>query len=170
MKKRLVILGILAVLSPNIHAKSKKTISGRVSSVVDGDTFKVQTEIGETLLIQLAYIDAPQIEQAFGQKAQEQLDSLIKDKNITAKISQSKKGNYGIVQMEDGRELNQYLVEKGLAWFYHTTDSKYINAQKNAVKGRIGLWSENEPIAPWKYDPSGQNKTRPFGFNSVNVE
>ena len=61
---------------------------------------------------------------------------------------------YGNVTLADGTQLNQKVVEVGLAWWYRKLAPgdrllKRLNA--DAMKARKGLWADPAPVAPWDF-------------------
>ncbi len=50
-----------------------------------------------------------------------------------------------------GRDLSLELVEAGLAWHYHRKlqDPALAKAENEARQADRGLWSDQNPIAPW---------------------
>ena len=71
------------------------------------------------------------------------------------KTSNTKVGDFII----DGTDIGFKMINKGLAWSYKKYQSKqskverekYFEAQKDAKLAVIGLWSEPDAIAPWKW-------------------
>ena len=65
----------LVLLAP-LPAQSAQA-TGRVTSVIDGDTLDILTVGFETLRVRLSGIDAPELGQAFGRNAKAALSSLV---------------------------------------------------------------------------------------------
>jgi endonuclease YncB( thermonuclease family) len=63
---------------PNIHA--------RCIGVTDGDTVKVLTADQRLLRIRLAWIDAPEKSQAFGQRAKQAMSELVFGKDVELRV------------------------------------------------------------------------------------
>lgn len=71
------------------------------------------------------------------------------------------KDRYGrtvaIVMLEDGRSLQERLLRAGLAWHYgqycrqlrHCSRWKIL--EYYARQQKLGLWSEERPVPPWKW-------------------
>jgi len=61
--------------------------------------------------------------------------------------------------MIDGRDANLAMVSAGLAWHYKEYQAEqsasdrrlYSRAEDDARAGRLGLWRDAEPIAPWEW-------------------
>jgi micrococcal nuclease len=61
----------------------------------------------------------------------------------------------GIVTI-DGHSLNEALIKNGLAWVYRkyckeTFCEDWIDLEAVARYGKMGLWSEPNPIPPWEF-------------------
>jgi endonuclease YncB( thermonuclease family) len=58
------------------------------------------------------------------------------------------------------------MVQKGMAWHYKKYKKSqpkedrhsYNKAEKEARKKNIGLWSNENPLAPWKWRKSNRRK------------
>jgi endonuclease YncB( thermonuclease family) len=60
----------------------------------------------------------------------------------------------GAIRLPDGRDLNAELVRAGLAWWYRKYAPNDVNLQafeETARKGKVGLWKDANPVAPWDY-------------------
>ena len=55
--------------------------------------------------------------------------------------------------LPDGRVLNLELVAAGMAWHYvrYSDDAALAKAERQARTARVGVWSEPDPVAPWRY-------------------
>lgn len=136
------------------------TITGRVVGVTDGDTIKVLDASNTEYKIRLAGIDAPEKKQAFGQASKKSLSDLVFDKQV--KVDWNKQDRYGRTVgkvIVNGVDANLEQVKRGMAWFYKKYQNEqplqdrldYLHAQEAAEKERIGLWADNNPIAPWDF-------------------
>jgi endonuclease YncB( thermonuclease family) len=61
-----MLLALYAFLLLAGHALAQDVIGGRTVAVTDGDTIKVFTVENQLLRIRIAWIDAPEMGQAFG--------------------------------------------------------------------------------------------------------
>lgn len=139
---------------------SADVISGRVVGVIDGDTIDILTVDREQIRIRLAGIDAPEKAQPFGNRAKQKMSDLVFDK--TARVEFSKRDRYGRVigkVLVDGRDASLGLIDSGLAWHYKKYASEqsagdrasYSAAEEKARSLSIGLWRDDQPIAPWDW-------------------
>jgi endonuclease YncB( thermonuclease family) len=138
-----------------VYAKEPVVFSGvKVSVIVDGDTFHANLpEVGNRT-IRIWSIDSPEKKQRCGPQATEFLASLIWDKPLKLKIKA--KDQYGrlVAQVfHEGVDIGLVMVRYGFAWHYVaiSKDKSLIQAQADAKKQKLGLWSDANPIAPWVY-------------------
>jgi len=80
--------------------------------VIDGDTIVIQKT-----RIRLAGIDAPELDQPWGQKAKWEMVALCKGKTITAKLTGERSHDrlVAVCYLPDGRDIAAELVKRGLA-------------------------------------------------------
>lgn len=130
-----------------------------VSSVVDGDTLKINKD-GTVITLRLIGLDTPETVdprkpvQCFGKEASNKAKELLNGKKVRIETD-STQGNldkYGrtlaYLYREDGLFYNKYMIEQGYAHEYtYNTPYKYQtefkNAQKSAQTNLLGLWSTN---------------------------
>lgn len=62
---------------------SAQSLSGKVISVQDGDSFTLLTPERKQVKIRVAEIDAPERGQPYGNRARQELTRLIKDQHVT---------------------------------------------------------------------------------------
>lgn len=107
--------------------------------VVDGDTIKIRNT-----RIRLLGIDAPEMDQPFGQKAKWAMHALCKGQIISAHIvGEDAHGRaVGICYLQDGRDLAAELVKQGLAldWQYFS-NGKYAEFEPPGI--RDVLWRQD---------------------------
>lgn len=130
-----------------------ETFSAKVIVVMDGDTVMVLRD-GKKLRIRLGNIDAPEKAQAYGRQSRESLLEMVGKKQVQIEgqaIDQYGR-TVGLISV-DGHDVNQEQVRRGMAWEYshYHTDKIYIALQSEAQRARRGLWSQNEPQAPWQW-------------------
>lgn len=160
MKKSVVYFICTFCFALTLHAE---TLGGRVVGVTDGDTVKLLDITNTIHVIRLAGIDAPEKTQAFGTASKKTLSDLVFDENVL--VDYYKYDRYGrkIGKITiDGVDINLEQVKLGMAWHYkkykseQTADDRlrYLHAQNTAKSMRLGLWVDNEPIAPWAFRKS----------------
>ena len=131
-----------------------RSFTGKVVSVTDGDTIKVMRS-GKVVKVRLAEIDCPERKQAFGKKAKQFTADLVAGEIVTVKIRDIDRWGrtVGEVFLPDGRSLNRELVKAGLAWWYqkYSDDQTLGELEKSARVKRVGLWGDDQPVAPWEF-------------------
>lgn len=153
LKPLILALGLSSIASLVQANESPGIIRAAVSEVIDGDTFVIE-QSGIPMLIDLESIDAPEINQHYGQEAKDFLSQLLLNKNV--KIKTVKTVDYrhvtAFVTLED-LDVNKTLVKSGLAWYdaKNGYDSLLKTTQNDAKKFKLGLWSQKSPVAPWDY-------------------
>ena len=137
-----------------VYGFTPKTISGKVVSVIDGDTVKVLTMQKDLYRIRLADIDAPEKRQAFGKKAKYFLSDMIASKIIEVKVkSKDRYGRFiGTIYYND-ININFEMLKNGYAWVYrkYSRDIIALEYEKMARYKRLGLWSDPHALEPWKF-------------------
>lgn len=131
--------------------------NGKVVGVADGDTITVLNNNKPTK-IRLYGVDCPEKSQPFGQKAKQFTSDKVFKKNV--KIDPIDTDRYGrtvgLVLFDNGKSLNESLVESGLAWVYKTYCHKpqcenWLRIESAARTKKIGLWSMPDPVPPWQF-------------------
>ncbi|MBW2492972.1 MAG: thermonuclease family protein [Deltaproteobacteria bacterium] len=143
-------------LSSKKTKEKNKVWHGIVVGVSDGDTITVLHE-GKGEKIRLYGIDAPEKGQAFSKKAKQFTSSMVYGK--TVKVETKDTDQYGCtvaIVYVDGQSLNEALVKNGFAWVYRKYCKEefcedWLNLEIVARYGKIGLWSEPNPIPPWDF-------------------
>ena len=149
--KQLFLFVLLLLSLPLFSAE----IKGKVVGVTDGDTIKVLDDLDKGLFrIRLDKIDAPEKNQAFGQKSKQYLSNLVFGKQVT--IRYKAVDRYGRILGTvfcNGVEINLVMVQNGYAWHYSCYDktSAYIQAEKQSRIEKKGLWADPKPIKPCEF-------------------
>jgi endonuclease YncB( thermonuclease family) len=148
-------LGIVCgvVLSVSAWAQGNPVHTGIVTSVIDGDTIKVQLGDGP-VTVRLAHIDAPESYQPGGGAATRALDRRLLTQEVSLQVV-SRDGEDRLVAVVQlgGENVNAWMVKQGHAWAYRgfTQDTNYCAWEDAARSLRRGLWREPDWIAPWDW-------------------
>jgi micrococcal nuclease len=129
------------------------TFSGRVVSVIDGDTIDVMRE-GREVRIRLEGIDAPENGQDFSQRAKQFTSVAIFGKSVSVGVKETDRyGRLVARVIADGKDVSLALVEAGLAWHFleYSNDPVLARAELSARSRKVGLWSIPNPTPPWAY-------------------
>jgi micrococcal nuclease len=137
-------------------AKDTRTWSGLVVGVSEGDRFMVLHN-GKGEKIRLYGIDAPDLGQAFGERAKQFTFDTVYGKtvNVEAMGKDPYGRTVGIVKV-DNRSLNESLIQNGLAWVYQkyckaAFCENWLSLEIVARYDKIGLWSDPNPTPPWEF-------------------
>ncbi|AMP15203.1 hypothetical protein CPter291_2955 [Collimonas pratensis] len=125
----------------------------KVLYIADGDSLTLQAG-RKRIKLRLAGIDAPEIKQAFGQQARQSLYQLCwgKDASYDAKAVDQFGRTVATLRC-DGIDIGRAQVERGMAWAAARagsgSDLKMLETAARAT--RAGLWSDPNPVAPWRF-------------------
>lgn len=130
----------------------------KVLRLSDGDTFVARQANGRTLDVRLWGVDAPESKQRYGLAAERFVESLIDGRTVT--VRPITRDDYGrtvaIVVLDDGRLLQEALIDAGLAWVYRrytprSREAEWLPIERDARDGRRGLWADSDPTPPWRW-------------------
>ena len=128
--------------------------TGMVVAVADGDTFTMLTPEREQIKIRLYGIDAPEKGQDFSKTSKQFLSDLVYDKKVVVlQIDTDQYGRtIGLVEVNN-TSVNEEMLKAGLAWHYTQFDDnkKWTQLEAEARTSQRGLWSTQNPIAPWDF-------------------
>ncbi len=151
------LLLISLTVSAGILTAQSLSLEGEVVHVADGDTLDVRRDGGEELTIRLDGVDCPESNQPYGDRAEAFLRARVLGEQVRVEIvDKDRYGRYiGIIEISrNGRELNSALVDAGLAWWYrrYAPDKQHLERlEDEARRAGKGLWSQENPIAPWDW-------------------
>lgn len=175
MKKKIwqIIFSVLALLVIALPSALSQEFSGRVVGVSDGDTITVLTD-GAPRKVRLSGIDCPEKSQAFGRQAKEFTSSHVFSRQVKViSLGQDRYGRtIGEVILPSGENLSDLLLSNGYAWWYqkYSTDEHRHDLEENARRLKLGLWTDQQAIAPWDYRKiakSYSSARRSFGSPSL---
>ena len=142
-------------------------VRGRVVRVADGDTITVLSAADPAPVqhkIRLHGIDAPEKDQAFGQKSKQRLSDYVFDKDVT--VTWKSKDRYGRILGTvwlGSTDINLQMLHDGFAHHYKRFDSNpvYAAAELDAQQNHRGLWTDPNPVPPeeFRHGRSGAPRT-----------
>jgi len=130
-------------------------LPGRVLRVIDGDSLVMDVR-GSLYQVELAGIDAPELNQPWGLTAAQQLQTTLTGMFVVVDGSTRGTTIEGSVVFK-GRDVALDMLYDGLAWStipddqQHPAGHPYPDAQREARAAHRGLWSDPEPVAPWDW-------------------
>ena len=154
-----ILTGIIIYAANDSEPRAKQVGNdyiGYVVDVHDGDTVKVIDKFGCLHKIRLAYIDAPELKQSYGEEAKFPL-IVYKDHSVRVKVNS--RDLYGREVAElffEGKSLNLEQVQYGSAWVYdkyldNNHKVTYDKAEKLAMENKVGLWGNETHEQPCKF-------------------
>ena len=133
--------------------KTARVLLGKVVKVLDGDTVRIETLLGETMNIRLNGIDAPEKKQEFCDSSIQYLEKI---KNRLVRIEYIEPDSYGRILGQIyllDRWVNYEMVLAGYAHHYtkYSKDQRLAAAEEYAQDLKRGIWSVPARIAPWDW-------------------
>lgn len=129
-------------------------ISGKVISIVDGDTYDLLLNDNSTIRIRMAGIDAPEKGMPFYRVAKDYLGSLCFNKVVKVEITDIDAHGRKIAfsYLSDSIELSREMLKAGLAWHFKKYDSNpELAALENEARlNKTGVWSQPDTTPPWE--------------------
>jgi len=164
--RRGLCLWILGLLLLPLVAQAEQ-FTGKVVGIRAGDTLSVLRS-GRVVQVRLYGVACPERRQAFGTQARQftrdvafrQTVAVVVD--AVAMDAADRRGRLiAAVQLPDGRDLSQALVQAGYAWHdtrYAPYDKRLAQFEAEAQAAQRGLWADVNPVPPWEWD---QGQRRP---------
>lgn len=133
--------------------KVGESISGKVISIIDGDTYDILVTGNKTIRIRMEGIDAPEKGMPFYKVSKKFLSELCYNKNVIINITGKDDYNRFLARtyLNKYTELSQEMIEAGLAWHFkkYNSDTILSRLEVEARNLRKGLWIDKRPMAPW---------------------
>ena len=152
MVKNFIIFSVLLFFNHSLFAQ--EIIYGKITKIIDGDTVEFLTETNDLLKVRLIEIDAPELEQKFGNESKNNLTELCEGKE--GYLEKTGEDYYGRILARvfcDEINANTHQLITGMAWVYDEYNKTMDNYQYQikAKKRELGLWSEEFPLPPWDF-------------------
>lgn len=129
-------------------------LTGKVVSIADGDTFTLLTNGKKQVKIRLHGIDCRERGQDYGDVAKKYLSTMIFSEEVRVETKGTDRygRTIGVVFLGD-RNMNESLLEKGLAWHYKKYDKnpRWALLEEAARLARLNLWAMPNPLPPWDF-------------------
>ena len=131
------------------------SLSGKVISIIDGDTYDLLVESNGTVRIRMLGIDAPEREMPFYRASKKYLSQLCFGEKVILQVTGKDSGGriLAFTYLDDGRELGQEIIKAGYAWHFkrYNSDKILSDLEKEARLAKRGLWADKDPVPPWEY-------------------
>ena len=135
-----------------VHAEQ---FTGTVVGISDGDTISVLRQ-GKAVQVHLYGVVCPTRGHALGAQAR-QFTRDVAFQQVVAVLVDSPTSRsqrlIAAVQLPDGRDLSQALVQAGHAWHdsrYAPADRRLAQLEAEARAAKRGLWAAGNPTPPWQ--------------------
>ncbi|MEE8527610.1 MAG: thermonuclease family protein [Gammaproteobacteria bacterium] len=152
-----VLLTLLFVCT-SLHAEAGDKFEGQVKEVFDGDSFVMETTLGDEIQVRLFGIDAPERDQPYAESARKALTDLIVHERIRVESVDVDRFGRQVARafrLGDGLDVNAEMVKQGHAWVYrqYTREKKLYELESAARAQQRGLWAlpEEDILPPWQW-------------------
>lgn len=151
----LMLFLVSCVEQAGIDPQKGSRLTGKVVSVIDGDTYDLLVRGNGTIRVRMQGIDAPEREMPYYRASKNHLSGLCFGKNVTLEVTGRDSGGriLGFTYLEDDRELCQEMIRAGYAWHFkrYNSDKVLSDLEKEARLSKRGLWTDPDPVPPWEY-------------------
>jgi endonuclease YncB( thermonuclease family) len=135
------------------------SLFGRVIEVNSGDVITI-FNLNRPVRVKLLGVDAPEMNQLFGDVAKKHLSDLVFDKSVFVEYAGIAPDSSltGRVLFNES-DIGAQMIRDGAAWFDPSSVSQlspmhrdiYQQSEQTARSERRGLWEAENPIAPWEF-------------------
>lgn len=149
---------------------SAASLFGKVIEVNSGDVITI-FNLNRPVRVRLLGVDAPEMDQTFGDVAKKHLSDLVYDKSVLVEYSgiSADSSLAGRVLLNNA-DIGAQMIRDGAAWFDVNNVSRlsgsdrevYQQSELAARNERRGLWQAEKPTAPWEFV-----KAQALGRNTV---
>ena len=161
MFRTLCFVGVTIALVVTCPALSWADFVARVITVHEGDRLTIRHD-GRSETIHLKDIDCPELKQPYGKQAKHATAAFVGNREIVVRaLTRDKRGwTSAEVLLPDGRNVGRELVKEGLAWWQKSGsgDRSLGDLEELARAEAKGLWSEPNPVPPWKWKQKSKVK------------
>ena len=140
----------------------KRPLAGKVLRVKDGDSLVAEIPGFGRLQVRLAYVDAPEHDQPWGQESRAALSRLLRGARPQFRLLYRDKFARAVAIVSvKGDVCNERLVREGHAWVYYRhlpgrLRDRYRRLQQTAQRSGAGLWGiQGQPVPPWVWRHRG---------------
>jgi len=147
---------VLGAFVPSVRAAS---LFGKVIEVNSGDVITI-FNLNRPVRVRLLGVDAPEMDQTFGDVAKKHLSDLVYDKSVLVEYSgiSADSSLTGRVLLNNA-DIGAQMIRDGAAWFDVNNVSRlsgsdrevYQQSELAARSERRGLWQAEHPTAPWEF-------------------
>ena len=150
---RSVLCAVALLLLSAAPPQTVEKFEGKVIALADGDTITVLRDKSQ-VKIRLEGIDAPEKNQAFGNKAKAALSVHLFRKLVTVNATGTDRYGRTLARVIiDGQDVSALMVREGFAWHYkeYSDDEDLAKQEEQARADKVGVWSEENALPPWEF-------------------
>ncbi|MHC9064694.1 thermonuclease family protein [Nitrospira sp. CMX1] len=145
------------LLSVPCHAIAGTEFVARVLAVHEGDRVMIHYQ-GRNEIVSLRDVTCPKPKQPYGKQAKHAAAAYLANRDVVVRdLTKDQQGRMTAdILLNDGRNIAQELVKEGLAWVLpgEVRDPTLKDMEELARASKHGLWSEPDPVPPWKWKPT----------------
>lgn len=160
--KSFTIAATILVLQLGVFSPALADWQGKVMDIAGGgDILVIQTNDNRNIELRLYGIDCPENDQPFGEAAQSLVHALVVESGNPITVLTERRDSTGqllaTIVLHDGTTLNDRLLLSGMAWvnpdncISEQACQGLMDLENKARQGRRGLWSQDDPVPPWKW-------------------
>ena len=161
VKKALAIAWLTFAFAAIGSLQAWADFKARVVTVQEGDRITIY-HAGRNETIYLKDIDCPQLKQPYGKQARRTTAAIIGGREVLVRgLQRTAKGRKTAeILLHNGRNVGHELVKEGLAWARRDSEEgkRLAQVEELARAERKGLWSDPNPVPPWKWKAKGKAK------------
>ena len=134
------------ILSRPASPDNPESFTGKVTYIVDGDTFSMSTG-GQLVRIRLSEIDTPEMDQPWSNKAKNLLWKKIHKKIVTIDVHAVDRYGRLVAKVWLGeRDVCREMVREGYARVYRRFmyDKTLLADEQEAKNKRLGIWAYHQ--------------------------
>jgi endonuclease YncB( thermonuclease family) len=150
---------VLAVIISCFVSADAASLFGKVIDVSSGDVITIYN-LNRPVRVKLMGVDAPEMNQAFGDVAKKHLSDLVFEKSVLVEYAgiAADSSLTGRVLLNDA-DIGAQMIRDGVAWFDPGSGNRlsandrevYQQSEQAARSEKRGLWQEENPVAPWEF-------------------
>lgn len=160
---------LCAFLCTSAAAVRGSSLFGKVIEVNSGDVITI-FNLNRPVRVKLMGIDAPEMNQTFGDVAKKHLADLVFEKSVLVEYAgiAADSSLTGRVLLNDA-DIGAQMIRDGAAWFDPTNGNRlsatnrevYQQSEQAARSERRGLWQQENPVAPWEFVKAEAMRRKP---------
>ena len=153
------LLVLCAFLCTSAAAVKAASLFGKVIEVNSGDVITIYN-LNRPVRVRLMGVDAPEMNQSFGDVAKKHLTDLVFEKSVLVEYAGigSDSSLTGRVLLNDA-DIGAQMIRDGVAWFDSVSGNRlsandrevYQQSEQAARTEKRGLWQQENPVAPWEF-------------------